>query len=67
MGAIPARASAQSGTIYGTPDRKPARSAARAEKGRVCKERQCSTILSTYNATEHCGLHEPFSTTTGRR
>jgi hypothetical protein len=41
----------------GTPNRGHEASS-RAEAGRVCSEPGCTTILSTYNPAEVCGVHE---------
>jgi hypothetical protein len=30
--------------------------------GRVCAVEQCSTILSRYNASRYCSVHEPIRT-----
>ena len=40
---------------FGTPDRKHARS--RSADGRECRQAECSTVLSRYNADEYCYLH----------
>jgi hypothetical protein len=43
-------------TQYGAPDpRKQAKH--RPAKGRLCQEPGCDTVLSTYNAADHCYLH----------
>ena len=31
----------------------------RHEAGRVCAHEGCATVLSVYNATAHCGAHQP--------
>jgi hypothetical protein len=31
-----------------------------AEAGRTCAEDRCETVLSRYNKTERCGVHEPL-------
>ena len=31
----------------------------RSARGRVCEEPGCGTILSTYNASPTCWMHEP--------
>jgi hypothetical protein len=30
-----------------------------AEAGRTCAEENCETVLSRYNKTDKCGVHEP--------
>jgi hypothetical protein len=30
-----------------------------AEAGRTCAQDGCETVLSRYNKTERCGVHEP--------
>ena len=30
-----------------------------AAAGRTCAEDKCETVLSRYNKTERCGVHEP--------
>ena len=30
-----------------------------AKAGRTCAEDECETVLSRYNKTERCGVHEP--------
>jgi hypothetical protein len=30
-----------------------------AEAGRTCAEDNCETILSRYNKTDRCGVHDP--------
>jgi hypothetical protein len=30
-----------------------------ATPGRTCAEDKCETVLSRYNKTERCGVHEP--------
>ena len=48
--------SVSSQTRFGTPDTgKAAKS--RPPKGRLCQETGCTTVLSTYNASDHCFLH----------
>jgi hypothetical protein len=48
--------SVSSQTRYGTPDTgKAAKS--RPPKGRPCGEPGCTTVLSTYNASDRCYLH----------
>lgn len=45
---------------FGTPNRG-REASSRPAPGRVCADPGCSTILSTYNPAEHCGVHEPAS------
>lgn len=43
-------------TSFGTPERgKDA--ASRPERGRICDQDGCTTVLSTYNASGTCWLH----------
>jgi hypothetical protein len=48
------------GALVGSPLRK---IAATSRRGRVCEEGSCSTVLSVYNASFHCWVHEPRTTT----
>lgn len=47
---------ARNQTRFGTPDAGK-KAEHRPAKGRPCKEPGCDTLLSTYNAAEHCYLH----------
>lgn len=44
------------GVQYGTPERGK-ESLARPERGRLCAEPECATVLSTYNRSTTCYLH----------
>jgi hypothetical protein len=44
----------------GTPNRG-REASSRSAPGRVCADPVCTTILSTYNSAEFCGVHEPAS------
>jgi len=35
--------------------------------GRVCAQDACSTVLSKYNGSEFCSVHEPRTRRTGSR
>jgi len=48
--------SIRSGTQIGAPDRGK-ETTSRPASGRVCEASGCSTILSTYNKSETCGIH----------
>ena len=48
--------SVSSQTRYGTPDTGKA-AKFRPAKGRPCQEPGCTTVLSTYNTSDHCYLH----------
>jgi hypothetical protein len=41
---------------FGTPSKKRLDT---AEARRTCAEENCETILSRYNMTDRCGVHEP--------
>jgi hypothetical protein len=43
-------------TVLGSPSK---RRLDTAKAGRVCAERYCETVLSRYNKTDKCGVHEP--------
>lgn len=45
-------------TEFGPPVRGKA-STDRSARGRRCAENGCTTVLSTYNASDHCWLHTP--------
>jgi hypothetical protein len=48
--------SARSQIRYGPPD--PGKKARhRPPKGRSCQQPGCATVLSTYNAADHCFIH----------
>jgi hypothetical protein len=51
-----ARPSGKDGVQFGSPERGKDASS-RASRGRMCLEAGCTTILSTYNASETCWLH----------
>lgn len=44
------------GTRFGTPG-SDKHGPARSKAGRACEEPGCSTVLSTYNASQRCYLH----------
>ena len=41
---------------FGTPSKK---RLDKAKAGRTCAEDNCETVLSRYNTTDRCGVHEP--------
>ena len=51
----------RAGVTFGQPDRGRGK-ASRAAAGRTCDEDGCATILSTYNASTRCGIHEKAET-----
>lgn len=50
------KSSSRGTTAFGAPDRGKDASS-RPERGRICGQDGCTTVLSTYNASETCWLH----------